>query len=223
MAGKLNLIFSYKFELSIWKYVISQSGTFLVFELRSDKSDEVRFTYYDLVEKRLVEINLNESDFRTTLFEIEEDQIYFKKYDAGANPVIQSILSWDRNLASTKVLPSDTNVNRTENRLISPSLYTAINEHYPLLVSFIKSLTNDEPNNKGIEYLEWNDYVVVSYYTGEKSMANFLLVVNNNKEIVVHEQLGINLLGIGQDTFTVDGNKLIFVKDNCEIFIYQYE
>ncbi|MEQ8927808.1 MAG: hypothetical protein RLO81_18470 [Fulvivirga sp.] len=222
MAGKLNLIFSHKFDMPIWKYRISNSGDYFAFELRAENSDELKFLSLDMKEAKVEEIKLKKDDWWTTLYDVDELVVYFKRYDSGANPVILSVIRWNSDTKSEELLPGDTNITFKKNSLVTPSFYTPENEHYTLLSRFIGNIVDHEPNKSGIEYLEWNNYISLSYYTGVKNMANFLLTVNDTKEAVHHICLAENLTGIGQDTFSVDNNKLIFVKDNCEIFIYQH-
>jgi hypothetical protein len=104
--------------------------------------------------------------------------------------------------------------------LHTPLFYSQQNEYFPIISRYVEQ-TRSESISAGAEYLEYRDLILISYYTGQQKMANNLLIVNGNKEILLNECLGTDLKGIGQDTFFIQNNKLIFVKNKTEFFIFQ--
>ncbi|HEY3430524.1 MAG TPA: DUF4905 domain-containing protein [Cyclobacteriaceae bacterium] len=75
----------------------------------------------------------------------------------------------------------------------------------------------------GVEYLEWKNWIVVSVYhqQGDK-LANYLLVFDQDGELLMEEKLGENLTGLGTDTFFILSGCLILVKNRTELVVYTY-
>lgn len=71
-----------------------------------------------------------------------------------------------------------------------------------------------------IEYLEIEDYIIVSVFLKEAGLANYLYVLDVDGEIVISQKLGEDLKGIGLDTFFVFSGHLIFVKNKNELLSY---
>ncbi|MBL6445524.1 DUF4905 domain-containing protein [Fulvivirga sp. 29W222] len=76
---------------------------------------------------------------------------------------------------------------------------------------------------KSVDYYEDDQVLIMSFYYPNKNnkLANDLLAVDHNGNHLLMEKLGDNLNGISDDTFFIYDNKLIFVKDNVNFFIYQ--
>ncbi|HNP19938.1 MAG TPA: DUF4905 domain-containing protein [Fulvivirga sp.] len=104
--------------------------------------------------------------------------------------------------------------------ILSPEFYPQKNQYFPTIERFVEQMIS-ENIKVGAEYIEYNEIAFISYYTGQQKMANNLLVVDQNKEILLHEALGNDLEGIGKDTFFIQHNKLIFVKNKTELLIHQ--
>jgi hypothetical protein len=111
-------------------------------------------------------------------------------------------------------------LNIFENKITKPIYYPISNEYFSLISRFLTEVLN-ETIVVGAEYLEGNGFITISYYTKESKLANKLLVVDMNKEILLHKTLGKEISGIGQDTFFIQDNNLIFTVEKTEFFIYQ--
>jgi len=73
-----------------------------------------------------------------------------------------------------------------------------------------------------LEYLEESSLIFISCYArGEQGLTNDLLVLSADGEMVMRENLGEQLKGIGQDTFFIYGGSVIFVKNRGELFSYK--
>lgn len=71
-----------------------------------------------------------------------------------------------------------------------------------------------------IEYLEYNNRIIISYYIVEDKLANYLLIMDAEGLEFFHEPIQRNINAIGLETFFIVKNHLIFVKDKNEIFCY---
>ena len=69
-----------------------------------------------------------------------------------------------------------------------------------------------------IDYLESNPYIVFSYYLYEqKKVAQYLLIVNRQQEIVCHELLSENRQGIGRNTIIWKAGRLVCLRHHNEL------
>lgn len=71
-----------------------------------------------------------------------------------------------------------------------------------------------------LEYLETDRNIVISFYSEEGGLANYLLVISKEGEILLKEKLDWPVKGIGMDTFFILGNALFFVKNKVELVSY---
>jgi len=69
-----------------------------------------------------------------------------------------------------------------------------------------------------IDYLESDPFLVISYYLYEsEKTAQYLLVVNRDKEIIYHNQLSDNRPGMSLDTILIKNNRLVFLRNTHEL------
>lgn len=73
----------------------------------------------------------------------------------------------------------------------------------------------------GIDYLEYESFIVISVYAEEPGLANHLIVLDTGGSVVMREKAGQNLSGIGVDTFFVLEGSLFFVKNKSEFLRYK--
>lgn len=105
--------------------------------------------------------------------------------------------------------------------LLHPVHYTQENKYFSSIVSFIKQKLGVAPQ-KAVDYAEFQHLIIISYYIYDhKNLSNYLLVVNKEGELLLHEMLAAQLPGIGLDTFFIIHQYLIVVKDKKELLAYE--
>lgn len=116
------------------------------------------------------------------------------------------VLQWNKRQSDSKFLQN-------------PSHYTVESTYFEKIANFIKVFTGLKPET-ALDYLEYNSKIMVSFYSkvGEK-MVNYLLVVDEEGEILYNETIGAELNGIGLDSFFLFKEQLIFVKNKKELVI----
>jgi hypothetical protein len=73
----------------------------------------------------------------------------------------------------------------------------------------------------GCEYLDESGLIFISYYMEEdKALANYLLVVDTEGALLLHEKLDDQLSHIGLGTFMLVRDQLIFIKQKRELLSY---
>lgn len=103
--------------------------------------------------------------------------------------------------------------------LIRPVQYAEGTAHFETVKTFLSRNLNLLPVT-ALEYLEHDAQIIISYYTAQDGLANDLLVVGDNGDVLLHEKLGEQLKGIGLDTFFMLSGCLFFVKNREELVSY---
>ncbi len=118
-------------------------------------------------------------------------------------------------------IPAIERENKKNNKNVDlPFHYTAEMPHFETVKRFVQGQYGHDMVG-ACDYMEVNDLIVISYFTGQpKNMANYLLVMASNGQPVNHECIGTALAGWGMDTFFVAHNQLIFVRNQNEIISY---
>lgn len=101
-----------------------------------------------------------------------------------------------------------------------PFQYADDQPYFETVKSFVAQKLQVTPLHR-VEYLEYNNFVFVSYYVQEGGLANYLIGVNENGEIVLHEKLGDALKGVGFETFFVLDQCLFFIRNKCELVSFR--
>ncbi|MFA0962986.1 DUF4905 domain-containing protein [Roseivirga sp. BDSF3-8] len=104
--------------------------------------------------------------------------------------------------------------------LVMPLHYPEENQHFATLAELVQHITGHTPGNE-IEYAEWGDCVVISYYLYKEAILdNFLLITDKAGIMLSHELLGEDMRGKASDSFFILQDKLLFIKNKRTISVY---
>ncbi|WPP48504.1 DUF4905 domain-containing protein [Catalinimonas niigatensis] len=108
-----------------------------------------------------------------------------------------------------------------ENKYIhQPFHYTEDEAYFETVRKFVLEYLNQRPI-KGCEYLAHQQLIFVSYYIEEdKALANYLLVIDQEGTLQLHEKLDDQLSQIGWGTFMIVRDQLMFIKRKRELVSY---
>lgn len=108
-----------------------------------------------------------------------------------------------------------------ENKYIRhPFHYTEEDTYFKTVSRFVQHYLNRQPK-LGCEYLDENGLIFISYYMEEdKALANYLLVVDTEGALLLHEKLDEQLSHIGLGTFMLVRDQLIYIKQKRELLSY---
>jgi len=130
-----------------------------------------------------------------------------------------ALLSID--LKNGNLIESPLQVYNNAQAVVYPMVYHTGTNYHTTLTAFIKSRKGHEVAGH-IEYLETEEYVILSYYCkSDKGLANFLLMLDKNGEELLYETLGLNFVALGWNSFFVCYQSLVFVKDKSALNIYK--
>ena len=98
--------------------------------------------------------------------------------------------------------------------------YSEGTEAFEEVQSFLKDLYGFHPVS-GLDYQEYADRVVISFYLYEKeAYTNRLLVLDAEGNTLLNETLSDGNKGIGSGTFLIHENKLVFVRQLSTLVLY---
>lgn len=104
---------------------------------------------------------------------------------------------------------------------VYPFQYLEGNSYFETIKQYLRKTLNVTAV-MGAEYIETDGLIVISYYLMEDAgLANYLLAIREDGEILVHERLGGHLRGLGVETFFILSGYLFFVKNNREFSSYK--
>ena len=109
-----------------------------------------------------------------------------------------------------------------ESDIVRPIQYFEGTTYFETVIEFIERKTDYRPI-KGIEYLEWKDWIMVSLYIEEAGkLANYLLALGKDGEVLLEVKLAEKLPGLGTDTFFMLSGCLFLIKNKTELVAYTF-
>ena len=100
--------------------------------------------------------------------------------------------------------------------LQEPVRYRKDSTYFEKLATFIRNVTNGHMA-VSIDYLEKRPYIMFSYYIYEQDKSvQYLLIVTDRKQLVLHEQLSEEREGMGRSTMMLKASTLVYLKNNNE-------
>ncbi len=104
--------------------------------------------------------------------------------------------------------------------LVKPFQYREGSGHFETVRSFLQAKCQISPVIL-LEYSEYNSLILISAFTGQVDLANYLFVFNSAGDLIMKEVLGDGLKGIATDTFFIFSGYLIFVKNKRVLVSYK--
>ena len=115
---------------------------------------------------------------------------------------------------------TDTGDNKISGAL-GPFLYQEGTPYFTTVRDFLSTNFDHRPEG-GVEYLEFNGKVVISYHIrNPDGLTNYLLVIRESGAILLHEKMADGLPGLGTDTFFVLSGCLFFAMNGELLLSYQ--
>lgn len=189
--------------------------------LATATSGKVVFTYY---------IEVQNPDKKGILvYDIDPPQLAWWNNDFSLTEVFTDALRGYSSKFGNRVLTLDLQTGNEKStddgKLIDyamirrPVQYLEGSPHFTTVKTFLQEKLNLLPAT-AFEYLEHESRILISYYTSEAGLANYLLVIGPEGEVLLHEKLGEHLKGIGMDTFFVLSGCVFFVKNREDLVSY---
>lgn len=102
-----------------------------------------------------------------------------------------------------------------------PTHYKNDNQYFVDIAAFILKNYNHIAV-QAIDYLEVGQLILISYYIcdSENKLSNYLFIINAEGKLLLSDTLGEKLPGIGLDTFWINKQQLLFIKNKSELNSY---
>jgi hypothetical protein len=205
------LIQDLKFEEPWWVSLGEVSQNVVLFKLYTDTNNPDRKSViaYDFIAKKIIWWRNNYA-----ISGVHDDAVLGSEAALGMKFLALG-------LQDGLPLERETISHAGENFLVrKPLQYFQETSHFETVKSFIQVQFGMLPVSI-VEYLEVGQLVCMSFYVGEKELANYLIVLRTTGEVILNERIGEQLKGIGMDTFFLLSGYLIFAKNKRELVSYK--
>lgn len=170
-----------------------------------------------------------------TIYDIDKNKVLWQQHDYTFHYLLQdSIVVSDPEDNFLKVSIREGNVidqaidlntlpkeEITNTILIFPVQYLNGTEYFTTVSGFIRNNKLGEPV-KAIEYLEIQNFIVISYYILDQNLLlNKLVIFDLNGKLLHNDTIDQNLKGIGSETFFIYDNFVIYIKQKTQLLIYE--
>lgn len=222
MAGIHSYVFNRKFKGKVWKMLPNSSGKYLAIEVRNEAKHQVCFFILN-IENRiwLWQDVVFEEQWWINLKTFNSDQLQFVYYEDGSSPEQKQLLTID--IHTKEVIEggdAEKEVVQVSKTIFPPLHYLETNPYFNTVSAFFRETLSLSPV-KAVDYLETQGLIVISYYIWKSNdLANFLLIMDKNGSIKIHELLADQLTTIGIDTFFVIQSSLFTIRQKKELLIY---
>lgn len=109
---------------------------------------------------------------------------------------------------------------RQQSDYVRPDFYPEGHAYFDTIKKFLSR--KDYSIVKGVEYLEFQPWIIASVYVGEPGkLANYLLVFHQEGTLALSVKLGENLAGLGADTFFILSGCLFLVQNKTDLAAYR--
>jgi hypothetical protein len=219
MAGKEMLWQHLEFEESWWIGMSVADQDTLILHTFEDSENPEKKSFFALDVNSQQVIWESES---LQVMDIKDQKIY--GYEKEKNNTLYKCFSLHNNtekkLSKEEAL-TELQKFSVENKYIRhPFHYTENDTYFETVRKFVLEYLNLQAI-RGCEYLEYQQLIYISYYIQEnKSLANYLLVIDEEGTLQLHEKLDDQLSQIGLGTFMIIRNQLIFIKRKRELVSY---
>lgn len=209
------------FKSAIWNVVPVPGKTILIIETRDEATRKVFFSAFDYQQNRFLwqDIALSET-WWVTLCGVHLGVVILKVFESTDNPDKTSF----RGLSVSDGKPvavEASSIERKDEDVIRPHQYISGEADFEIVCQFIGRKL-DIIALLGAEYLEWDKYIFISYYKGSPaSYVNCFSVFDLEGKLLLNEEIGTNLIGIGWNTFFIVSGHLFFVKNKTELVTFR--
>jgi Domain of unknown function (DUF4905) len=109
---------------------------------------------------------------------------------------------------------------RAQPESFKPAFYPEGTAHFETVKKFVAKA--DYSIVKGVEYLEFKDWILLSIYINQSgNLDNYLLVFDREGVLRLTVKLGEKLAGLGADTFFILSGCLFLVQNKTELVAYR--
>jgi Domain of unknown function (DUF4905) len=198
------------FDEPWWISLGAAAGDVVIFTLylETNNPDKKAVFAYHLLDRKILWWNNDYSLVSVSKFHVKGTS---SKY--GSRSVTLDLLTGSEASGSGDIY-------ETPDRVVRPHQYLADNEYFATVKTFLERKFNLIPVT-ALEYLEYDSIIFISLYVQEDDLANYLMIMSSEGEVLLKEKLDEHLKGIGLDTFFVFSGCVFFAKNKAELVSYR--
>lgn len=210
---------SLNLEGTIWTMMPVPDRSLIIIELRNEGQRRVTFLAYDYEADRVIWQQQSLPDpWWINLSWVSDRQAFLKIFEDTNNPDRTRLLAL--NLESGELQEAAEPAAHT-NPARLPFHYVAGEPDFDTVKNFIVQQLEIIPFG-GLEYLEYGTTLVISFYHGEPGhLCNTLVGFSTQGTLLWKQEIGMNLKGIGVNTFFMVADRLFFVKNKSELVTFR--
>lgn len=194
--------------------------SWVVMELRNEARRKVVVVMYNYDTHKVVWVapNLPEA-WWINLTDVSVDYVCLTQFESTDNPDRTGVIYLTTKDGSIVPPPEIELVNHT-NQSQFPFQYVMGEPEFETVKKFLSGFATNI--SMGVEYLELTNHVLISYYEGVPgSYTNSLACFSRQGKLLWQEQIGMNLKGIGINTFFMVAERIFFVKNRSELVTFR--
>ncbi len=216
----MTLVFTEQFEALVWKILEASNTSALGLELRSEEDIHVQYRVLDLLTFDQVIYENEALDWWTGLQGVDQEKVWVKKFEDESDP--SQHVWWSVDRVNGELFEESAPEHLFESTSISifPVVYHQGTEAFDKVQRFMK--TRGLEIAEGVEYLEAQGHIFVTYYQKKNNqLSRHVYVMNNQGNVLLDRQLDENMEGVVFQSFFTYKNLLIFVENRNELHVYQ--
>jgi hypothetical protein len=188
----------------------SQGVMLFTIYLETNNPDKKGILAYALVSQKLLWWS---NDF--SILRVWGDKVSGMTMKWGTKEVVLDLLT-GKEITGERPEPGST----ATPKAVKPLQYIDGTPYFETVKTFLGQKLNLLPV-LSLEYLEHNTLIFISYYVMEDGLANYLLVLSGEGDLLLKEKIDSQLKGIGLDTFFILDGCVFFVKNKVELVSYK--
>lgn len=212
---------SVQLNAPLWNIVPVPGKSLLVLEERHDVSRKVTFSAWDYEQRKFAWHNKPAAEpWWVNLSFVTPSHVWVKEFESTTNPDKTKWHALSIDTGEQVEIAEPETILHT-NTLFHPFQFLAGEPDFETIKGFLKEKLGREAL-LGAEYREEYEHIFISYYHGAPAaFLNHLACFSKAGEMVWEEEIGMNLKGIGVNTFFLVSGNLFFVKNKTELVTYR--
>ncbi len=242
----------HSFDGLIWKLVYDPVMLQLCIETRSENSLEVAYFIVNLNEKNVKIIEpLSEVNWWTDMVGIQNDKVFFFTHNDQKNPGPGMFFIYDYNKSQVTLERKDVSISlineqkivlqrrevddfqneiielsknefQNHSRISFPDYFSEEDDYFQKIAGFLNKKL-DVDIVLGLEYLEKENFLILSYYLKGKNKYDRFVAVFKHGDIILNKCIDRNMEGISTESFFLMENDMIFVENRDTLAVWELE
>nr|WKN38540.1 DUF4905 domain-containing protein [Tunicatimonas sp. TK19036] len=197
-----------------WVTLASASDDYLLLQSFTDTHNPEKKTYF-AIDANTRKLLWQSSNFQ--IIRLEKSQLIGYNTEDESRTLMQIELPG----GGMEKYPAQKMPDRKNKDFLQPFFYSENQPYFTTVANFVESLELPRPVGS-CEYLEYGAYICIAYYVAneDSELANYLLIIDQDGTILLHECLEVSVPNVGLGTFFIAQDQLIVVQHKLQLVSY---